>query len=136
MTIANDDLSPINGRVIELLRAKGVSNRQLRGTLAKTCGISVQAVSQWFSTTKSIKHEHLLSIAKAFNTTVDWLLTGDEPVKQERLPPTGNPEVRAIINSSRQEIIELANALEGKDMTTAFKLLQISIQLEKAKDAL
>lgn len=61
-----------------LLVARGIKPRSIKPTLAKTCGISYEAVRQWFAgETSSIKNEHLVAIAKTHKTTIDWLLTGD-----------------------------------------------------------
>ena len=68
----------VTTRITNLLIANGVQPRQVRPTLARVCGISYAAVSQWFNgRTNSIKHENLLAIARAFNSTVDWLISGD-----------------------------------------------------------
>ena len=68
----------VTNRITNLLIANGVQPRQIRPTLARVCGISYAAVSQWFNgRTSSIKHENLLAIARAFNSTVDWLISGD-----------------------------------------------------------
>lgn len=64
-------------RMASLLAARGIKPRSIKPTLAKTCGISYEAVRQWFAgETGSIKNEHLVAIAKMHKTTVDWLLTG------------------------------------------------------------
>ncbi len=52
--------------------------RSVRRELAKTCEISYEAVRQWFSgDTANIRNEHLVSIARKYKVTVDWLLSGD-----------------------------------------------------------
>lgn len=70
----------ITDRMAALLSARGVKPRSIKPTLAKSCGISYEAVRQWFAgETSSIKNEHLVVIAKTYKTTVDWLLTGAPP---------------------------------------------------------
>jgi transcriptional regulator with XRE-family HTH domain len=65
-------------RVQELLGVRGIPLRGVKSELARTCEVSYQAVSQWFSgETVSIKNEHLVAIALEFGTTTDWLLTGE-----------------------------------------------------------
>ena len=67
----------ITERMAALLTARGVKPRSIKPTLAKACGISYEAVRQWFAgETNSIKNEHLLTIASHYKTSVDWLLTG------------------------------------------------------------
>jgi phage repressor protein C with HTH and peptisase S24 domain len=67
----------ITDRMTELLQARGVKPREVRRTLSNACGISYEAVRQWFAgDTANIKNEHLMRIAMAFRTSVDWLLTG------------------------------------------------------------
>ena len=67
----------ITERMAALLTARGVKPRSIKPTLAKACGISYEAVRQWFAgETNSIKNEHLIAIANHYKTTVDWLLTG------------------------------------------------------------
>ncbi|WP_213665367.1 S24 family peptidase [Pseudomonas sp. RC4D1] len=76
----------ITDRINQLLLENGVKSRSIRPTLARICGISYSAVSQWYSgTTGSIKHENLQAIAKAYGSSVDWLLTGSTPKHSETL---------------------------------------------------
>ncbi|MDP5677872.1 helix-turn-helix transcriptional regulator, partial [Pseudomonas aeruginosa] len=67
----------ITDRIELLLASSGVPKRQIKTTLKDVCGISYPAVSQWFSgKTKSIRNEHLMAIAKAYGSSVDWLISG------------------------------------------------------------
>jgi transcriptional regulator with XRE-family HTH domain len=66
-------------RIQRLLRARGVAPRSIKPTLARVCGVSYQAVSQWFSgNTANIRTEHLIAIADHFDETLDWLLLGGD----------------------------------------------------------
>lgn len=67
-----------------LARRPDIGVRGVKREIAKTCGISYEAVRQWFAgDTGNIKNEHLLAIAEGFDTTVDWLLSGKgEPPKR------------------------------------------------------
>lgn len=77
----------ITDRINQLLLENGVKTRSIKPTLARVCGISYSAVSQWYSgTTGSIKHENLQAIAKAYKSSVDWLLTGEDPKHSEGQP--------------------------------------------------
>ncbi|MCK9801440.1 Cro/Cl family transcriptional regulator [Pseudomonas sp. MAFF 302030] len=51
--------------------------RGVKRQISTTCGISYEAVRQWFAgDTGNIKNENLLAMAEGFDTTVDWLLIG------------------------------------------------------------
>ncbi len=66
-------------RIFHLVRESGVPDKNARSTLAKVCGISPQAVRDWDQgKTKNINHEYLKKIAKRYNVTIDWLLTGKD----------------------------------------------------------
>lgn len=134
------DISQVNQRVLTFMEDQGIPKRQIRATLAKVCGISGSAVYQWFTTTKSINPEHLLSIAREYGTTVDWLLTGENQVAHEPRPATQagvkNPVASSMIKATKDEILELAKSLEDKDMQTAYKLLKIAMELDKAREIL
>jgi len=80
----------ITDRINQLLLENGVKARSIKPTLARVCGISYSAVSQWYSgTTGSIKHENLQAIAKAYKSSVDWLLTGEA----QKHPETSTLEI-------------------------------------------
>lgn len=68
----------VTDRIELLLSSKGIGKRSIKPTLARICGISYPAVSQWFSgKTGSIRNENLQAIAKAFGSSVDWLISGE-----------------------------------------------------------
>lgn len=72
-------------RIEKLLIDRGVPRRQLRKELARTCGISVQAVGEWFNgKTKNIAHSNLISIADKYDSNIDYLLTGASMAKEPR----------------------------------------------------
>ena len=61
-------MSSVSERIESLLKQNGVPAREVRRKLADICGISYQAVSQWFSgSTKNIESAHLAKIAKEYN---------------------------------------------------------------------
>lgn len=75
------DTLDIVERIKKLLAYRGIGDRQMRGEIARTCGISPQAVAQWFNgSTDNIKNEHLASIAKAYGSSLDWLIVGRGPM--------------------------------------------------------
>ncbi len=64
-------------RIQHLLAERGVKPRSIKPTLAKVCGISYEAVRQWFAgDTSNIRNENLMAIAEEYEVTVDWLLSG------------------------------------------------------------
>lgn len=70
-------MSNVSERIESVLKQNGVPPREIKRTLSNLCGISYQAVSQWFSgTTKSIDSSHLAKIAKEYNISLEWLVTG------------------------------------------------------------
>jgi phage repressor protein C with HTH and peptisase S24 domain len=79
----------ITDRLNQLVQARkpDVAVRGIKRDIATSCGISYEAVRQWFAgDTGNIKNEHLISIAYAYDTTIDWLLVGKgaPPRRQEK----------------------------------------------------
>lgn len=69
-----------------LARRPELSVRSVKRDIANTCGISYEAVRQWFAgDTENIKNENLVALADGYDTTVDWLLSGkgEPPRKSE-----------------------------------------------------
>lgn len=69
----------ITDRIAKLILARKpeVGPRGYKRDLASTCGISYEAVRQWFAgDTANIKNDNLTAIAEGYDTTVDWLLSG------------------------------------------------------------
>lgn len=128
----------INERIFELLRNNGVTEQKLRPTLAKVCGVSLQAVHQW-STAKSYRAEYLLAIAQEYHTTIEWILTGLGPRIQSDTvlePRKNQQEALALVEKSKNAIRQLSESLETTNTATAYKLLQVAMDMEKIKDAL
>lgn len=76
-------------RILQLLRDKKVPERQIRKELAATCGITQQAVAQWFDrSTRRISPEFLAKIVARYGSSVDYLITGkraDKAVSAENI---------------------------------------------------
>ncbi|MGV6396954.1 XRE family transcriptional regulator [Pseudomonas caspiana] len=69
----------ITDRITKLVLARKpeVGARGFKRDIATTCGVSYEAVRQWFAgDTSNIRNENLVSIAEGYDTTVDWLLSG------------------------------------------------------------
>lgn len=84
-------------RIKALLAHRGIKPRNMRSELSKACGISYQAVSQWFSgETANIKNDNLATIAETFGSSVDWLLTGKGSMTIETSP--SSPDSSNVIS--------------------------------------
>ncbi len=78
----------ITDRITKLVLARRpeLGVRNVKRDIANTCGISYEAVRQWFAgDTENIKNENLVALAEGYDTSVDWLLSGkdDPPRKAE-----------------------------------------------------
>lgn len=64
-------------RVMALLKARGLTDREIKPALAKVCGISYQSVREWFTgDTKKIGADHLAKIARHWSGNLAWLVDG------------------------------------------------------------
>lgn len=69
----------ITDRITKLVLARrpDLGVRNVKRDIANTCGISYEAVRQWFAgDTENIKNENLVALAEGYDTSVDWLLSG------------------------------------------------------------
>lgn len=74
-------------RVLHLLRARGLTDRQIKPELARVCGVSYQSAQQWLNgATKSIGGEYLAKIARHWGANLDWLVTGRGRMEPEEVP--------------------------------------------------
>lgn len=86
----------ITDRIAKLVLARKpeIGPRGFKRDIATTCGVSYEAVRQWFAgDTGNIKNENLVAIAEGYDTTVDWLLSGKgEPPSRKAAdaPKAGN----------------------------------------------
>lgn len=73
-----------------LVRRPELGVRNVKRDIANTCGISYEAVRQWFAgDTENIKNENLVALAEGYDTSVDWLLSG-------RGEPPRKAEIKAV----------------------------------------
>jgi phage repressor protein C with HTH and peptisase S24 domain len=103
----------ITDRITKLVltRKPETGPRGVKRSISATCGISYEAVRQWFAgDTGNIKNDNLLAIAEGFDTTVDWLLTGK-----------GEPPPRSIL------INGIAEDLGGKLKTDEIEIPQYDV---------
>ncbi len=75
-------------RLYGLRKKAGLSQEELAGLL----GVTRQAVQKWEAGTSRPDMDNLIALARYFNVTLDWLLTG-----QETAPP--EPAARTVINN-------------------------------------
>lgn len=67
-------------RLLETMLEAGVQPHKVKSTIARICGIQAPSVHQWFSgRTEQPKAEHLAAIAKAYNVSLYWVVTGKGP---------------------------------------------------------
>lgn len=77
----------ITKRLDELLIKNGIPKRSIKRELAAACGLSYEAVRKWYSgQSNNIRNDNLTAIAKKFNTTTDWILTGKEAKSNHGVP--------------------------------------------------
>lgn len=107
----------ITDRIQKLVvtRKPDVGPRSFKRDIATTCGVSYEAVRQWFAgDTSNIKNEHLISIAEGYDTSVDWLLSGrGEPPRRKDAPPL----MDATDSKSAADIVRQMLEKHGKSLT-------------------
>jgi len=120
----------------------------MRRALQRTCGVSYQAVSQWFTgETSNIKNEHLAEIAKKYGSSLDWLISGmgsmiadqshtnTQPKRSETILGTHIDALMASATPRSQSALErIAEAAANGDLSEAdlIMLEQIATRFQKA----
>lgn len=108
----------ITDRITKLVVARkpDIGVRSVKRDIATTCGISYEAVRQWFAgDTENIKNENLVALADGYDTTVDWLLSGNgEPPRRKQTPPL-KPEGKETRSSA--DLVQQMLARHGKNLT-------------------
>ena len=98
LPVDSDEMNEQAERVLDLLRARGLKDREIRRALSDACGITYQSVQQWFTgASKSIQAQHLATIAKTWGANLDWLVTGrgQRDVKGSNVEP--GPRLRGLV---------------------------------------
>lgn len=100
-----------------LARKPAIGVRSVKRDIATTCGISYEAVRQWFAgDTENIKNENLVALAEGYDTTVDWLLSGKgEPPRRKSV--SSSEPVPAKTASSSAEIVRRMLEKHGKGLS-------------------
>lgn len=104
-------------RITKLVMARkpAIGVRNVKRDIATTCGISYEAVRQWFAgDTENIKNENLVAISEGYDTTVDWLLSGkgEPPRRKESATATGD----SAGNSSAADLVQKMLEKHGKGL--------------------
>ena len=105
----------ITDRITKLIltRKPEVGARGFKRDIATTCGVSYEAVRQWFAgDTGNIKNENLIAIAEGYDTTVDWLLSGkgEPPSRKSSAAPKG-------AGQSSADLVKQMLAKHGKGLS-------------------
>lgn len=91
-------------RVLALLKARGLTDRQIKPQLAKVCGATYQSAQQWLNgDTKSIAGEYLAKIARHWGANLDWLVTGVGSMDADE-PNMGKPPRLGEVWNSEDEL--------------------------------
>lgn len=100
-----------------LARRPELGVRNVKRDIANTCGISYEAVRQWFAgDTENIKNENLVALAEGYDTTVDWLLGGKgEPPRKADPKPAVAKELSAPMSAA--EAVKKMLEKHGKGLT-------------------
>ncbi|MGY2258146.1 XRE family transcriptional regulator [Pseudomonas sp. SDO55104_S430] len=106
----------ITDRITKLVLARKpeVGARGFKRDIATTCGVSYEAVRQWFAgDTGNIKNDNLSAIAEGYDTTVDWLLSG----KGE--PPRRSSTEKASVEPTKSaaDLVQQMLAKHGKNLS-------------------
>lgn len=94
----------ITDRIAKLVLARKpeIGPRGFKRDIATTCGVSYEAVRQWFAgDTGNIKNENLVAIAEGYDTTVDWLLSGK-----------GEPPSRKVVDTPKSSNMSSADLVK------------------------
>lgn len=100
-----------------LARKPKLGVRGFKRDLATTCGVSYEAVRQWFAgDTENIKNENLIAIAEGYDTTVDWLLSGQGEPPRRKVGYTENNAVAVAGTGAAQKMLEMIRKHAGKSL--------------------
>ncbi|AZD07534.1 Transcriptional regulator, Cro/CI family [Pseudomonas chlororaphis] len=104
-------------RITKLVMARKptIGVRNVKRDIATTCGISYEAVRQWFAgDTENIKNENLVAISEGYDTTVDWLLSGKGEPPRRKGSTTAAEDSAG--NSSAADLVQKMLEKHGKGL--------------------
>lgn len=79
-------------RVLLLLKARGLGDREIRPALVKVCGVAYQSVKDWTTgDTQKIGAAHLAKIARHWNASLEWLTDGTGRMDSKNSRQSGLP---------------------------------------------
>jgi len=105
----------ITDRITKLVLARKpeIGPRGFKRDIATTCGVSYEAVRQWFAgDTGNIKNENLVAIAEGYDTTVDWLLSGKGEPPSRKVVDIPKPS-----NKSSADLVKQMLAKHGRGLS-------------------
>lgn len=123
----------ITDRITKLVLARKpeIGPRGFKRDIATTCGVSYEAVRQWFAgDTGNIKNENLVAIAEGYDTTVDWLLSGK-----------GEPPSRKVVNElktgqkSSADLVKQMLAKHGRGLSEEARARIVEVVEEVALES-
>jgi transcriptional regulator with XRE-family HTH domain len=123
----------ITDRIAKLVLARKpeIGPRGFKRDIATTCGVSYEAVRQWFAgDTGNIKNENLVAIAEGYDTTVDWLLSGK-----------GEPPSRKVVNElktgqkSSADLVKQMLAKHGRGLSEEARARIVEVVEEVALES-
>jgi phage repressor protein C with HTH and peptisase S24 domain len=101
-----------------LARKPEIGVRGFKRDLANTCGVSYEAVRQWFAgDTENIKNENLIAIAEGYDTTVDWLLAGKGEPPRRKPGQAESEDSGSGQKTSAADIVREMLANKGKNLS-------------------
>lgn len=118
-----------------LARRPGITPRSVKRDIADTCGISYEAVRQWFAgDTENIKNDNLVALAEGYDTTVDWLLSGKGEPPRRKESRQGQTDGREPERSSEEIVLQML-AKHGKGLTSEARQQIVQVVEETVAEA-
>lgn len=105
------NLLTFSDRLRDAMNAEGLN----QADLARKVGLSRAAINQVVSgTTKGMKPDNLVAVARALNVRIEWLATGEEPMRPEIITAVDREVLRylhAIPPALRQNMIAVMRGM-------------------------
>lgn len=103
-------------------RKPDIDIRRIKRDIADACGVSYEAVRRWYSgNTENLRNDNLIAIARKYDTTIDWLLTGTgAPPRRD----AGVLDVQAWAASVQASLSKLATPITIEAVNTALDKLK------------
>lgn len=91
-----------------------IDHEQKRPWLSEKTGIPISTINTWFKTNRVPRVDHAYAIARALNTTVEYLLTGeDPPIEDISSPPEFRDLHRILRGLNRDQVLELRGVVQS-----------------------